>query len=298
MRIFDAHADTISEILDHNKKLEENDLHIDLKRMSTYEEYTQVFAVFISPEYKNHGMDRACALIKKAQTEMLSCGISLCKSYSDWKTANSRVKAFLSLEGGEPIENVSDVEKLFRLGIRIIAPTWNFQNKIACGAMEEKDTGLSTFGRQVIGEMERLGIICDVSHLSEKSFWDIAAISKKPLIASHSDSFSVKKHRRNLTDRQFVAIKDTGGCVGINFYPPFLGDKIEDAILHIDRFLSLGGEDNIGLGSDFDGVDALPLGMAGCQDMEGFIKMLPYSTKIREKIAYKNFLRVLKAHNC
>lgn len=298
MRIFDAHADTISEIFDRNKNLEENDLHIDVRRMSTYEEYTQVFAVFISPSHKNRGMERAKELIKRANDEILSCGISLCKSYSDWEAATAKVKVFLSLEGGEPIEKISDVEELFRLGIRIIAPTWNFRNKIACGAMEEKDTGLSAFGRQVIREMERLGIICDVSHLSEKSFWDIAGISKKPLIASHSNSFSVKNHRRNLTDRQFVAIKDTGGCVGINFYPPFLGDKIEDAVLHIDRFLSLGGEDNIGLGSDFDGVDALPLKMAGCQDMEGFIKMLPYSTQIREKIAYKNFLRVINAHNC
>lgn len=298
MRIFDAHADTISEIFDRNKNLWENDLHIDARRMSAYEEYTQVFAVFISPEHKNRGMDRACELIKRAKEEMASCGITLCKSYRDWEEAHTKVKGFLSLEGGEPIRKLSDVKKLYNLGVRMIAPTWNFRNKIACGVLEEKDTGLSAFGRQVIREMERLGIICDVSHLSEKSFWDIAGISKKPLIASHSNSFSVKNHRRNLTDRQFVAIKDTGGCVGINFYPPFLGDKIEDAVLHIDRFLSLGGEDNIGLGSDFDGVDALPLKMAGCQDMEGFIKMLPYSTQIREKIAYKNFLRVLKAHNC
>lgn len=298
MRIFDAHADTISEIFDSNKNLWDNDLHIDARRMSAYEEYTQVFAVFISPEHKNRGMDRACELIKRAKAEMASCGITLCKSYRDWEASHTKVKGFLSLEGGEPICKISDVKKLHNLGVRMIAPTWNFRNKIACGVLEEKDTGLSDFGKDVIREMERLGIICDVSHLSEKSFWDIAGIYKKPLVASHSDSFSVKNHRRNLTDRQFEAIKNSGGCVGINFYPHFLGDKTEDAILHIDRFLSLGGEDNIGLGSDFDGVDCLPSGIEGCQDMEGFIKMLPYTTKIREKIAYKNFLRVIKAHNC
>ena len=88
------------------------------------------------------------------------------------------------------------------------------------------------------------------------------------------------------------------GCVGVNFYPPFLGDDIACAIDHIDRFLSLGGEDNIGIGCDFDGVDFLPRGVSGCQDVEKLIKMLPYPEKIREKIAYKNFLRVLSAQNC
>ncbi len=298
MEFFDAHADTMSELLDQNTELCHNSLHIDAKRLSAYSSYTQVFAAFIAPEYKDSAMERAVRIIEKFYEETKKCGITVCKSYSDWKKAKTPIKAFLSLEGGEPIQTIDDLCKLYKMGVRMIAPTWNFRNKIACGVMEEKDTGLSTFGEEVIREMNRLGIIIDASHLSEKSFWDVLRISKKPICASHSNSKAVKDHPRNLTDEQFLAIVKTGGVVGINLYPPFLGDKAEDVIRHIDRFLRLGGEDNIGLGSDFDGVDCLPDGVCGVEDMEGIIKMLPYTTGIREKIAFRNFLRVIKAHNC
>lgn len=293
MEIFDAHADTISEIFDQEKSLWQNDLHIDAKRIFANGRYTQVFALFISPEYKNNAMARAKVLADRFFSETKKCGIDVCKSGTDFKCAKSTVKAVLSLEGGEPIEKIEDVATLYDMGVRIIAPTWNYRNKIACGVMEDEDTGLSAFGEKVIAEMERLGILCDVSHLSQNSFWDVVRVSKKPIVATHSNSYTIKNHPRNLTDDQFLAIKKSGGCVGINFYPPFLGDKIEDTILHIDRFLLLGGEDNIGIGSDFDGVDSLPKGICGCSDMQKFIKILPYTTEIKEKIAYKNFLRLL-----
>ena len=142
--------------------------------------------------------------------------------------------------------------------------------------------------------MNKIGMTVDVSHLSEKSFWEVAEISKKPIVATHSNSKPICGHVRNLTDDQFLKIKETGGVVGINFYPLFLGDNIFCIKKHIDRFLELGGEDNIGLGSDFDGVESLPEGINGVQDMKKIIDMLPYSDEIKEKIAYKNFIRVIK----
>lgn len=298
MRIFDAHADTVSRISDEGKSLLKNDVHIDAVRLSAYEAYTQVFAAFISPEYKSCAMARAKKLIARLYEEADSCGITVCKNYDDWAAAGTKVKAFISLEGGEPIKSEADVKELYDLGVRMIAPTWNYGNALACGVAEKDDTGLTELGARVICEMNRLKIIVDVSHLSEKSFWDVAKISKMPIVASHSNSRAVKNHGRNLTDAQFVKIKETGGCVGINFYPPFLGDEIADVVRHIDHFIALGGEDNIGFGSDFDGVDALPYGIRGAEDMEKVIKMLPYSVEIREKIAFRNFLRVIKAHNC
>lgn len=298
MRIFDAHADTVSRLLDEGKSLRENDVHIDAARLSAYESYTQVFAAFIDPEYKNCAMERAKSLIARLYEEADSCGITVCRNYDDWAAAGTKVKAFISLEGGEPIKSLADLKELYDMGVRMIAPTWNYRNEIACGVMEENDTGLTDLGARVIREMNRLKIIEDVSHLSEKSFWDVAEISQMPIVASHSNSKAVTNHRRNLTDAQFMKIKETGGCVGINFYPPFLGDDIADIVWHINHFIALGGEDNIGLGSDFDGVDALPCGMRGAEDMEKVIKMLPYSAEVREKIAFRNFLRVIKAHNC
>jgi len=271
-------------------------LHIDLERL-TKNEAIQVFATFISPEYKDDGMTRVNAVISNFLNEAEKNNFPICKNAEDIKKTKYSF-GILSLEGGEPIRELEDIDYLKSLGILMIAPTWNYKNKLACGVLERKDTGLTDFGKKAVLRMNKLGVLIDVSHLSEKSFWDICKISKKPICASHSNSKTIKDNPRNLTDEQFVKIRDMNGCVGINFYPPFLGDSIHSIIDHINHFLSLGGENNIGIGSDFDGVDSLPLGISGCQDMERIIKSLPYSTKIREKIAYKNFLRVLEAQNC
>ncbi len=296
--IFDAHADTISELINQNKNLKRNDMHIDMERMSAYKSYTQVFAAFIDPEFKDTAMERAEEIIKRFYKETEENGITVCRNLTEWENAKTKVRAFLSLEGGEPVKSVKELEKLYDMGVRIIAPTWNFKNQLATGVCEIHDDGFTDFGKEILREMNRLKIIPDVSHLSPKSFEDVIEISKLPVIASHSCSKEVKDHIRNLTDEQFLKIKGSGGVVGINFYPVFAGDDISDLVRHIERFMSLGGEDNIGIGSDYDGVEYLPSGICGVEDTEKLIKMLPYSVRVREKIAYKNFLRVLKAYNC
>ena len=296
MIFFDAHADTPTRLLDENKSLFKNDLHIDLNRLIK-NECMQVFATFISPEYKNNAMERVNSVVANFLKEAEKNEFAICKTHKDIEIAKGPC-GILSLEGGEPIENLEDIEYLKSLGILMIAPTWNYKNQLGCGVLEKEDTGLTDFGKKAIKKMNELGILIDVSHLSEKSFWDVCKISQKPICASHSNSKTIKDNLRNLTDEQFIKIRDMKGCVGINFYPPFLGDNIECIIDHINHFLSLGGEDNIGMGSDFDGVDSLPKGMEGYQDMEKVMKMLPYSTDIREKIAYKNFKRVILSQNC
>ncbi len=296
MIIFDAHADTPTRLLDENKSLFHNDLHIDLKRLLKNESI-QVFATFISPEYRVNAMERLNSVVANFLREAEKNKFTICKTHQDIETAKGPY-GILSLEGGEPIDKLEDIDYLKTLGILMIAPTWNYKNQLGCGVLEKEDTGLTDFGRKAIKKMNNLGILIDVSHLSEKSFWDVSEISKKPICASHSNSKTIKDNPRNLTDQQFIKIRDMKGCVGINFYPPFLGDNIDCVVDHINHFLSLGGEDNIGMGSDFDGVDSLPKGIGGCQDMEKVIKMLPYSTIIREKIAYKNFKRVILSQNC
>ncbi len=295
MRIFDAHCDTLYEMYEKKQSFAENNLHIDFARMTKYEGYTQVFAIFTPPEKKDISRGYVKELAEIFYNEMQKNGVNICRNYEDFVSKNAKYNAFLSIEGAECVESVSDIQKLKKMGVFMIAPTWNFRNKMACGIMEEEDTGLTEFGKEAIEEMDRQGIILDVSHLSEKSFFDAIRIFKKPICASHSNSKAVKNHKRNLTDRQFLAIKESGGVAGINLYPEFLGDSIKE---HIARFLALGGEDNIGLGCDFDGVDKLPQGVSGAESLEKLIKELPYSTKIRQKIAESNFLRVLKAYNC
>jgi len=298
MQFFDCHCDTASELLNKGENLKENSLHIDMKRLKKYHSYTQIFAAFIAPEYRCSAMERAVSIIKKIKQECLNNNITLCENYRQWEFAKTKVKAFISLEGGEPIENISNLRKLYDMGVRMIAPTWNYKNQLGCGVEEEEDTGLTDLGRRVIQEMDSLGVILDVSHLSEKSFYQALECTKRPVCASHSNAKSIKNHKRNLTDHQFTQIVKTGGVAGINFYPPFLGDSIACVKDHIDRFLSLGGEDSICLGSDFDGVDCLPCGINDVSDMDKVVNSLPYSTEVREKIAFKNILRVIKAHNC
>lgn len=299
--VVDTHCDTISALLDQKKQLLKNDLHIDKERMAAYASYTQFFACFIDPVYKDCALSRCLDIIDYfyAETE---ADIQFCTSSKDLH--KKRISAFLSLEGGEPIDSLATLRALYRLGVRCAALTWNYSNHIASGVLEPDGTrGLTDFGKTVVAEMERLGMLVDVSHLNEQSFWDIAKIAKKPFIASHSNSRALCSHPRNLTDAQFLHIVKTGGCVGINLYPLFLADSgrvsVADVIAHIEHFMALGGGDHIGVGADFDGVDMLPEGIDGVQDVEKIFNellRLGYPEEAVQKIAYKNFERVI--HIC
>lgn len=303
--IIDTHCDTITECFIKGCGLGKNTLHIDIERMQKFLHYTQFFACFSDPVYAGSAMKRCLAVIDKLYTEIekYPAYIALCKSYADLQSCrqNKKIAAFLSLEGGEPIESLAGLRTLYRLGVRCIALTWNNSNHLAAGALEpDIEKGLTDFGRKVLCEMERLGILVDVSHLNDASFWDLTAVYKKPILATHSNARAVCAHPRNLTDEQFLAIQKSGGCVGINLYPPFLQEQgtagITDIIRHIEHFLALGGEDYVGIGADFDGVDCLPKGISGVESVEKIFNELArigYSDTLLEKIAYKNFERVL-----
>ncbi len=299
--LIDLHADTASEALDKNEGFYKNSLHLDLEKMNAC--HTQFFAAFISPKYSDAPMERAILIIKKIKSEILKNNkrLVLCKSFEDYLKNAGKARAFLSLEGGEPISDKEALLKLYNEGVRLIAPCWNYKNRLCTGVLEGENSGVSDFGKEIFSEMNRLGIIIDVSHMNDKSFWDTMKISKKPVIASHSNSRSVCFNKRNLTDEQFLAIKKCGGVVGINFYPRFLKNdgeaKIEDIIEHIEHFLSLGGEENIVIGADFDGVDSLPKGIFSASDTYLlFDAMLRqgYSEELVRKISCTNMEGFLK----
>lgn len=292
--VFDTHCDTLCAVRDEGKSLIKNDCHIDIERLSMYKSYTQVFACFISPVYKS------CA--EKRTQELIDT------FYTHTKNLPPNVRAVLSLEGGEGIYSLSALRNYYRLGVRIIALTWNFPNHLASGAAQtDASRGLTEFGRDVVREMDRLGIFTDVSHLNDKSFYDVAEVTRLPILATHSNSRAVCRSRavcpveRNLTDEQFEIIKNSGGCVGINFCPDFLNESgradIDDIVKHIDHFMELGGEDNIGIGADFDGVSCLPVGIAGVQDVYKVfdrLRDMGYSDGQIEKISHKNFERIFQ----
>lgn len=299
MNIFDAHCDTLYEITFNNHELCKNNLRIDFNRMSKYDSYTQFFAIWI--ENEENAMQKFIQMADKFETELSKSKNSKALCFEDIRSAhkNKKCAAFLSLEGAYMVKDENDINFLYDKGIRCLSLTWNNDNKLAGGINSDK--GLSPLGKACIKQMQNLGIITDVSHLNEKSFRDVVKISEKPVIASHSNSQKICPNRRNLTDSQFLAICNLGGCVGINFYSKFLTGQntsnINAIAEHIKHFIKIGGDDFIGIGSDFDGADSFPIGIHDILDMEKIVQNLEsagLSANSIDKITHLNFERIVK----
>ncbi len=296
LTICDMHCDTLTTAYDLNKSIFLNNLNVDIKRLKKYKSYTQFFAVFISPKYYSSPQKRCFEVINYMYNQFLkySNEINLCKSINDI----NKISAFLSIEGGEAIQTIDDLKVFYDMGVRMLTLTWNFDNHIAGANGSEK--GLSEFGRMLVTEMNELGMIIDLSHASENTFFDTLKITTKPIVLSHSNSYTLCPHSRNVTDTQFMELIKNNGCIGINFYPDFLNETkkadIYDIVSHIEYFLSLGGENNISIGSDFDGTDTLADGISSVRDIDKIFNILSskgISDEIIKKIAYKNIYRVI-----
>lgn len=181
--------------------------------------------------------------------------------------------------------------------------TWNLDNDLGCGALTKNDEGLTKLGKQYIKELEKNNILVDVSHTSEKSFYDIAMEVTKPIIATHSNTKKLCDHPRNLTDDQIKVIAQMNGVIGICFYGKFLTQKeesnIDDIINHIDHIARLVGTDYISLGSDFEGFakQKLPKNLTGIRDINNLFKRMKthgFTDEEIDKIAGKNVVRILK----
>ena len=308
MVIVDTHCDTILRSMETGESLFKNGCHIDLERMKRYEGFVQFFAAFVSPSYcQAYAMKRAVQIIDKfyQQLDQYSDNMMLCCNYRQIEDAlqSSKIAAVLSIEGGEALQgDLSALRMFYRLGVRSLCLTWNHRNEIADGVEDGiSGGGLTPFGKDVIREMNRLGMIIDVSHLSEKGFWDVMELSEKPIIASHSNSKKVCSHKRNLTDEQIMALKDKGGVMGINLYSAFLTDdgnaSLNDIIRHIEHIAEIAGTDCIGLGADFDGIDKTPEDVRGVEDLYKIFNellRLNYPQHTVDMIAGGNFLRVIK----
>ncbi|MDF2988872.1 MAG: peptidase renal dipeptidase [Eubacterium sp.] len=309
MLILDAHCDTIPSLMKREEGLKKNSCHIDIERLKAYDNYVQFFAAFISPDHAKMGaLNRALSIIDRLyrEIEINKNDITLCRNYNDIIDAceSGKIGAVLTIEGGEALEgSLSALRMLYELGVRGVTLTWNFRNQIADGVADgTSGGGLTPFGREVIAEMNRLGMLVDVSHISEKGFWDIINLAAAPIIASHSNAKKLCSHSRNLTDEQLLALKKNGGVTGLNLYPFFLNNEgkatMKDALAHIEHIVGLTGEDTLGLGSDFDGIECTPEGLEGVQCYSALLNemlKLNYSDVLVRKIAGENFLRVIKA---
>jgi len=308
MIIVDAHCDTITKIMEDGTGLRKNNCHIDIERLKSIGNYVQFFAAFIDPSYcQAYALKRALQIIDEfySQIEANKDDIMTCRNYNDIEEAvkSGKIAAVLSIEGGEALQgDLGVLRMLYKLGVRSICLTWNYRNEIADGVKDESSGGgLTPFGRKVIKEMNELGMIIDLSHISKTGFWDVLECTSAPVIVSHSNAQKLCPHRRNLTDKQILAIKDNGGVIGVNLYPEFLNNSkeatLKDVINHIEYISSLVGPEHIGLGADFDGIESVPTGINGVQDIEKIfneLAKLNYSNENIEKFAGKNFLRVIQ----
>ena len=215
-----------------------------------------------------------------------------------------RIALVLSIENGIAIgKDLGLLRTFHRLGVRFMSLTWNYRNLLGDGVIGSPGArrGLTALGRETLGEMERLGMIVDVSHLNERTFWQVMEATRKPVVATHSNAFSIRNHPRNLTDSQIRAISERGGFVGLNFCGSFLSDgeeaSIRDVARHARHIAEVGGVRSLAIGSDFDGIETPPAGLEHIGKMGkliGLFQKAGFSQAEIDAIAHRNFLRVFR----
>lgn len=280
MKVVDMHCDTISGLWRARQEgksglLRESGMQVDLMKMKAGDYLLQNFAMFVFMGREADPLVNVLELIDEyyRQLEQNQDLIAPVYCYSDIEknAAAGKLSALLTIEeGGVCKGSVEVLRNLYRLGVRMLTLTWNFENEIGYpGTTIHNETydsskyyGLKPQGIEIVREMNRLGMIVDVSHLGDDGFWDVVKYCDGPFVASHSNARVQCGHTRNLTDEMIRALADKGGVMGINFCGDFLteggSDRIDDMIRHIRHIRNVGGVDCIGLGTDFDGIDNQP----------------------------------------
>ena len=358
--LIDTHNDFPSSAIAKKVAFDQNLLgktHSDLNRMKEGGVDIQVFSIFCGPEqakpyaFANQEIDSVYEWARRNPDRMM-----LVYNSQDLRKAVRKKKfgAMMGVEGGHMIEDkLENIEALYKRGVRYMTLTWNNSTPWATSALDEtrhKDSmphmGLNDFGKDVVLKMNALGMIVDLSHTGEKTFWDAINTTTKPVIASHSCVYTLCPHRRNLKDDQIKAIAKNGGVIHLNFYAGFIDSTYEKKALafrsvhkaeidsliklkyqpdyagmiilekyptelgsmlpplsmlidHLDYIVKLVGVDHVGLGSDFDGIEAPPKGLKGVEKFPEITRELissGYSKKDIKKILGGNFIRVLKAN--
>ena len=312
MFICDCHCDTLTELYNKNASLYENEQHFDIKRQIALGGGLQFCAIYVPTEVFRYqgGLRYTLCLLDKYNQEIKKLhenGIDVLQVRTAEDAGNvlkHKAATLLAIEEGGAIDgSLEALRCLYELGVRAMTLTWSTRNDIADGINEEATgSGLTLFGKQVVAEMNRLGMLVDVSHISTAGFWSVIETSTKPIIATHSNAKSLCSHPRNLNDEQIKALAQNGGLAGITFAGQFLEEDwrnacIESVYKHIDYMLNLiGNDDHIGFGSDFDGISHPPYNIQGVQDYKPLIEYLSkyYSDETINKITHQNVINLLQ----
>lgn len=309
--VFDFHCDTALRLAEGKDCLQRSSGHIDLERASGLAGYAQCFACFTTPLMEQYhqikaeeAFARELSAIRK-EIERNSAHISIAHSPREILNhrSNGKMSAVLTLEGTAGIGyDPARLEDLWKEGFRISSLGWNESNPLTGSHMT--GGGLTDKGAAFVREAQRLGILIDVSHISDEGFWDIMKITQAPIIATHSNSRAVWDNSRNLTDDMFRAIVETGGVAGYNACDEFTGEDPDlDSICdHIFHFLELDPTGkHIALGGDLDGIDKMPSGFEGVQSWPVLAEHLlkrGLDEKILEDIFWNNAIGVMESVVC
>lgn len=328
MKVVDMHCDTIMAIYQAQEKgkvieLSDNDLNISVAKMKQGDYLAQCFAMFVPLSRVDNAFETVNEMIDVFYQELdkNKDSLSLALNYEDIinNQKQGKMSAILTIEeGGTTKANLHFLRNLYRLGVRMITLTWNFENGIGHPNLQMKDgvrpdstipntkDGLTPEGIALVKEMERLGMIIDVSHLSDAGFYDVLENTTKPFVASHSNARGQCNHVRNMTDDMIVKFAKRGCVMGINYAADFLEvapenrdgfmSTVDNMVKHIQYIKNIAGIDCVGLGSDFDGIsqnlemkDASKMSM-----LENKMIEAGFTTEEIEKVFYKNVLRVFK----
>ena len=319
--IFNGHSDILSDINIRRLNGEKN-----VFRNHYYEDFLKsgvtgvILVIWTDLEYLNNPKKRTMQIIQSMQDEFSEAAdiLNIVTEYQDLYKGNKddKINVLIGMEGLAHIgSNISLIEKYYNdIGLRHVSLTWNEKNLLAAGVNGEG--GITNLGKKAIAKIEELGILLDISHLNEQSFWDVTTIASGPIIASHSNAKKLAKVKRNLDDEQLLAIAESGGLVGVNAIGEFVSDdkkkrNIDTLIDHIDHMKNLIGIEHIGFGFDF--CDFLPKHTIGLPDtttepiaiknlvseadipnLIDKMKCRGYSKEEIELIAYKNYYNLLK----
>jgi len=308
--VLDLHCDTASEMLD-GRSLYQNDGMLSIKKMREGAVFSQFFAIFIrltehkSPaEAHEHFLKIYRNLMEELNRNREHIVLARDAAGISALQTEGKIAAILTLEEGGILDSKPErLDELYGMGVRLITLTWNHENCFGFPNTKKPELmkkGLKPFGKEMVERMQEMGMIVDVSHLSDGGFWDVVKLSKKPFIASHSNARSIHYNIRNLTDEMLKALADAGGVTGINFYHKFLGDdktgSIEQMVAHIKHIRKVAGIDTIAMGSDFDGFEG-PCELADCSQFPLLTDALfkaGFSDEEIEKICWKNAMRVIE----
>lgn len=332
MKVVDMHCDTIAELYYNHRhggdaSILENKLHIDLKKMQKGDYLLQNFALFTHLSRVDKPFEYAMKLADTFYTEMEAHSglIGIVKSWQDIEDNKraGRMSAMLTLEEGAVCQGeLAYLRDFYRIGVRMMTLTWNFQNELgfpnqmeyvekngadrAPRCIPDTVNGLTETGIEFVREMERIGLIIDVSHLNDAGIWDVFQYTKKPFVASHSNARALASHPRNLTDEMIRALAERGGVAGINFCAAFLRNEengkepihsyCRDMAAHMKHMKKIGGIGCIGLGSDLDGIESI-VELGDCSGMQMLADEMAYqgfTTGEIEAVFHENVLRVYR----